>query len=363
MNTPEPFDPPGPAFLFNAWYVAAWADELGDEMLPRRLLDIPIVLFRASDGRPHALHDRCPHRFAPLHLGKRVDDRIECAYHGLRFDCSGACVHNPHGNGMIPKRAVVRSFPVVERHRLIWVWMGDAERADPAAIPEFEFLTDPGFQNVKGYTLAEGHYELMTDNIMDLGHIEFLHPGLLGSEAIRRAQSGVVQEGHTVFSNRRTSHEILPPFLQLWYEAGDRFVERWLHVRWDPPALMKLSVGVLPEGEPAQSANESQGCHLMTPASATATHYFWAQGRNWGAPDPEMDRGRLASLRKAFDTQDKPMIEAVQRNMGGLALDQLKPVMLSVDAGPVRARRVLAQLIEAEQSAVNPASAPRPPAG
>jgi vanillate O-demethylase monooxygenase subunit len=57
------------------------------------------------------------------------------------------------------------------------------------------------------------------------------------------------------------------------------------------------------------------------------------------------------------------MIEAVQRNMGGLALDQLKPVMLSVDAGPVRARRVLAQLIEAEQSAVNPASAPRPPAG
>ena len=58
MNTPEPFDPPGPAFLFNAWYVAAWADELGDQMLPRRLLDIPIVLFRTSDGRPHALHDR-----------------------------------------------------------------------------------------------------------------------------------------------------------------------------------------------------------------------------------------------------------------------------------------------------------------
>jgi hypothetical protein len=57
------------------------------------------------------------------------------------------------------------------------------------------------------------------------------------------------------------------------------------------------------------------------------------------------------------------MIEAVQRNMGGLALDQLNPVMLSVDAGPVRARRVLAQLIEAEQSAVNPASEPQPPGG
>ena len=74
-----------------------------------------------------------------------------------------------------------------------------------------------------------------------------------------------------------------------------------------------------------------------------------------------MDSGRLASLRKAFDTQDKPMIEAVHQNMGGLALDELNPVMLSVDAGPVRARRVLAQLIAAEQTALSPASAPRPP--
>src|SRR5690349_6774991 len=72
MNTPNSFESPGRAFLFNAWYAAAWADELTDQMLPRRLLDIPVVFFRTSDGRPNALHDRCPHRFAPLHLGKRV---------------------------------------------------------------------------------------------------------------------------------------------------------------------------------------------------------------------------------------------------------------------------------------------------
>jgi len=35
--------------------------------------------------------------------------------------------------------------------------------SDAASIPEFDFLSDPDFQNVKGYTLAEGHYELMTD--------------------------------------------------------------------------------------------------------------------------------------------------------------------------------------------------------
>lgn len=343
------------AFLKNTWYVAAWADEVGTELFPRRLLDQPVVLYRTSDGRAAALADRCPHRFAPLSMGRLVNDVIECAYHGLRFDCSGTCTFNPHGNGMIPPKARVRSFPLVERDALLWIWMGDAEKADPTLIPEFAFLGDAAFQNVKGYTLADGHYELMTDNIMDLGHIEFLHPGLLGSEAVRKARTEVLQTGSTVYSNRRTSDEILPPVLQAWYEAGDRPVQRWLNVRWDPAASMKLTVGVLPDGEPVERAHESQGCHLMTPATETTTHYFWAQGRNWGTPDLRMDAMRLDSLRQAFDTQDKPMIEAVQRNMGTSDLDSLGPVMLSTDAGPVRARRVL-KLLVAQESELHKAA-------
>lgn len=342
------------AFLKNVWYVAAWADEVGSSLLPRQLLGKPVVLYRRKDGQAVALDDRCPHRFAPLHMGQLINDEIECAYHGLRFDCTGTCTHNPHGNGAIPAKAVVRSYPVLEKHKLLWIWMGDPVKADPQAIPELDFLTDPEFQNVKGYTLAEGHFELMTDNIMDLGHIEFLHPGLLGSEAVRRAKTEIIQKGNTVFSNRLTSDEILPPVLQKWYEAGERPVQRWLNVRWDPSAVMKLTVGVLPVGEPSENAHESQGCHLMTPATETTTHYFWAQGRNWGQPDPAMDALRLESLRKAFDTQDKPMIEAVQRNMGTTDLDSLGPVMLSTDGGPVRARRVLKQLL-AEEAAQYPA--------
>lgn len=340
-------------FLKDAWYVAAWAEELKAEMLPRQLLGQRIVMYRKSDGSVAALDDRCPHRFAPLHMGRLVDDQIECAYHGLRFDCSGKCTLNPHGNGMIPPKAVVRSYPVVERYKLLWIWMGDAAQAQPDSIPEFDFLSDEKFQNVSGYTLADGHYELMTDNIMDLGHIEFLHPGLLGSDAVRKAHTEIIQQGNTVHSNRLTSNEVLPPVLQAWYDVGDRSVQRWLNVRWDPAATMKLTVGVQIEGEPRASAHESQGCHLMTPATETTTHYFWAQGRNWGTPDPKMDALRLDSLRKAFDTQDKPMIEAVQRNMGTTDLDSLHPVMLSTDGGPVRARRVLKQLIGQTAQAQN----------
>ncbi len=337
-------------FLHNAWYVAAWSAEVGAALLPRTILDRRLVLYRRPDGAAAALDDRCPHRFAPLSRGRLFGDVIECGYHGLRFDGAGACVLNPHGTGVIPHKARVRSYPLVERDRLLWIWMGDAT-PDPGRIPEFDFLSDPAFQTVTGYTRATGHYELMTDNIMDLGHIEFLHPGLLGSEAVRRAQSEVFEAGLTVHANRRTRNEILPPLLQTWYGAGDRPAQRWLNVRWDPPALMKLSIGVLPEGAPESDGRESQGCHLMTPETATSTHYFWAQGRNWGEPDPEMDARRLESLRIAFDTQDKPMIEAVQANMGTTDLMALGPVMLGTDAGAVRARRILAGLIARERTA------------
>jgi len=86
-------------YLRNAWYVAAWSDNLADgQLLSRTILKEPIVLFRKSDGNVGALQDRCPHRFAPLHMGKIVGgDRVQCPYHGLEFDSSGACVLNPHG--------------------------------------------------------------------------------------------------------------------------------------------------------------------------------------------------------------------------------------------------------------------------
>src|SRR4030088_1197768 len=98
-------------FLRNVWYVAAWANELEmGKLFARTILSDPVLLFRTADGTPAALADRCPHRFAPLHLGKLHGNVVECAYHGLRFDCSGVCVKNPHGSGVIPKAAVVKKY-------------------------------------------------------------------------------------------------------------------------------------------------------------------------------------------------------------------------------------------------------------
>src|ERR1700679_24144 len=95
-------------YLRNNWYQAAWASELSDAPLARTLLDEPIVFFRTGAGIA-ALQDRCPHRFAPLSAGRFQGGTVRCGYHGLTFDGSGRCVHNPYGPITEPMK--VRSYP------------------------------------------------------------------------------------------------------------------------------------------------------------------------------------------------------------------------------------------------------------
>src|SRR5262245_60786802 len=123
--------------LRNAWYIAAWADEVaGEQPLARRICNEPIVLFRDRAGRIAALADRCCHRAAPLNMGIVVEGGIQCGYHGLVIDGSGCCVHIP-GQPQIPESARVRNYPAVEKDRIVWVWMGDAAKADTAMIVDY----------------------------------------------------------------------------------------------------------------------------------------------------------------------------------------------------------------------------------
>ena len=95
-------------FLRNAWYVAAWDREVGRELLPLTILGEPLVFFRQTDGQVVALHDACPHRKLPLSMGRLKENTVECGYHGLTFDGTGACVRAP-GMQRPPPRARPRS--------------------------------------------------------------------------------------------------------------------------------------------------------------------------------------------------------------------------------------------------------------
>ena len=129
-------------FIKNAWYIAAWAHEVKDQPFARTICNEAVVLYREPEvGKVGALQDRCCHRGTPLRFGQVVEDGIECGYHGLVFDVSGACIRIP-GQDRIPPKAKVRSYPLVEKNQFLWIWMGDAALADPALIVDFPYHDD-----------------------------------------------------------------------------------------------------------------------------------------------------------------------------------------------------------------------------
>ena len=170
-------------FLRNYWYVAGYDHEVSRRPLGRVILGEPIALYRLEDGTPVALEDRCAHRHLPLSMGRLIGDTLQCHYHGLRYDRSGACVRVP-GQDLIPRSARVKSYPVVERYHWLWIWMGDPALADPASIPDYHWFDDPNW-GVKGeYLHVKSNWQLIVDNLLDLTHLAFVHETTIGNSAL-----------------------------------------------------------------------------------------------------------------------------------------------------------------------------------
>lgn len=348
------------SYLRNAWYVAAMHDELlPGKLLARTYLDEPVVLFRNADGEPQALADRCPHRFAPLSAGKLCDggNTVQCGYHGLQFNGKGACTHNPQGDGVISKAAVVKTYAVRERHGLIWLWAGEAKDADDGLIPDYSAVTTAHVDGtIRGYMPTACSSELFVDNILDLTHVDFLHPTTLGSGALSRTKAEVTEPGdRTVKITWLSSGDVAPYAFDMNLREQGRPTEQWTEVTWTAPSTMLLRVGATMLGEPREAGVDTLNLHLATPESAGRTHYWYWSTRNFGLT-PEENAMATPMVVNVFKLEDKPMLEAQQQRMGAAEFWSLKPVLLPGDAGAVRVRRKLKALIEAETSVTTPAA-------
>jgi len=335
-------------FLRNAWYMAGWARELGDAGFSREICGEVLFVYRLADGRPAALRDKCPHRFAPLSQGTRDGDLVVCPYHGLAFGPDGQCARNPFAD-RIPAGAAVPAYAVHEQDGIVWLWRGQRDEADPALIPAFPFVPDaPGWRTLTGYTLMQANYEYGTDNLMDLSHIEFVHKGsFAGQGVIFAGQHSVEQADDTLHSNWWMA-DIAPPSVAQGVFPPDMRTDHWLDMRWNAPASMRLNVGVCPHGQPREAGFEVPQAHILTPANQHQTHYFWSTSRPVAGPEPDMDAMLLDLFRQAFDEEDKPIIEAAYANVAGSDFWANKPLSLGIDQGGTRARRKVEALLKAE---------------
>ena len=168
--------------LYKYWYVACESAELGEAPLARTILGIPMALFRTRGGRVGAFADRCPHRNAPLSIGRVEGELLQCRYHGWRFETSGRCVAIPAlCDDSEAKARNATAFPAVEQQGFVWVYASaGAEPHDGP--PRFPHLGDAGYTSVRRQFTVESSLLAAAENALDVPHTSFLHQGLFRSE-------------------------------------------------------------------------------------------------------------------------------------------------------------------------------------
>ncbi|EHJ59536.1 aromatic ring-hydroxylating dioxygenase subunit alpha [Novosphingobium pentaromativorans] len=332
--------------------MAAWSSELvGEAMMPREVLGEPIVLYRAADGSIVCMEDRCCHRLAPLSLGERDGDAVRCLYHGFKFARDGACVEIP-GQKTIPRSACVQTYPATEKGGWIWVWMGDPARANLDLVPPAIGPGDEGWLTDQSHLDYDADYQLINDNLTDFSHLSYVHRNSFGAtEFFADTRPKVTRLDRGIRIQRWMTSDTSK--VMETAETHDRFQTYDYLV----PGILLMRTTSYPAGaaqasghdEPAEDLPkliEVFSSQALTPIGAQKTRYYFSNSVN-EAPGNEHALAGLMAMTFAAFAEDKAMIEGQQRIIN--ADPTRKERLFGHDSGPVQMRRVIAELIEAEQ--------------
>lgn len=167
-------------FAKNCWFMATEVENVtSTSPLAVKVAGEEIVLYRDTQNKIVAMADLCPHRLAPMSLGRIEGDDLRCMYHGLKFGSDGACKEVP-GQEFVPEVFCIKKYAVSEGPEWVWVWIGDQAKADEALLPD-QYLHDPKkFKVKKGSLEFMASYELFNDNTCDLSHVAYVHEATFG---------------------------------------------------------------------------------------------------------------------------------------------------------------------------------------
>jgi phenylpropionate dioxygenase-like ring-hydroxylating dioxygenase large terminal subunit len=273
-------------------------------------------------------------------MGKVEGDHLRCGYHGLKFDGSGKCVEIP-GQDSIPPQARVRAYPLVERYRWLWIWMGDPARADPARIPNWWWADHPDWAFTQPEQIhVKCNYQLVSDNVLDVTHLAYVHATSIGASSITEFPATVEREERLVRLTRWIRDRPPPP---LYRKAGGfpGNVDRWQIVEHQPPCFSVNFAGC----QDAERRIDLMALSAPTPETERTTHYFFGFVRNFGLRDAEIDGICSRDMVRVFN-EDIPVLEAQQRT---LELGPAAPAVdIKVDAAPLAARRMLQAMLNAQ---------------
>lgn len=297
----------------NCWYVAAQSNEVSRMPMARQLLGTSVVLFRKENGEPVALQNRCAHRSFPLVNGKLEGDVLTCGYHGLKYDYAGQCIAIPMQE-RAPSGIFIKAYAVKEYGGFVWFWAGDKDLADDSAFPDMPWLNDNNWQVEVGFLEISSNYVHLHENLLDLSHLSFLHETSFGTPEYARAPVEMNIDRHDIQVWRQVEC-ILPDIYAKplgWQNqkalrrSGSQFISPGVH----------LNTGILRNLEIAEEKQQPQPTvkvlQLITPSSQHATHYWYAQCRNFEIDDDDMGQFMIKANGAAF-AEDQFALEEIAK--------------------------------------------------
>jgi vanillate O-demethylase monooxygenase subunit len=340
-------------FVRNCWYVAGRSEDFTQSLTAAKILGDEIVIFRGENDEPIALEDACPHRKLPLSKGSIQGSTVVCGYHGLTFDCTGSCVAAPTQDNAIPKRAVVRTYPVEDRWGFLWIWMGDADAANTDDIIDIPNFDNPTWgRTARGSMSMACNYLYITDNLLDPSHVAWVHlTSFAGAGTDNRPLEMEESDDHvTIF--RWISDEPPAPYYAPLLSFGPNCDRKQHYECRVPSTAINMSI-YAPAGTGGQGKDLPEetfiniSYNFITPVDEETSLYFWFQHRNQHAGDGGIDKHMFEGAVMAF-TEDKEVLEEVQRGMANRKSPYLN---LGLDAGAMRFRGKVARRIAGESDA------------
>ena len=258
------------------------------------------------------------------------------------------------GQVEVPAGAKVRSYPVHEKNNVVWIWMGDAAKADTAKIPDMPWLSETDkWAATPGRLYVKTNYQFILDNLLDLTHVSYVHKKTIAGdprEATTPTKTERLNDGVRV---GRWMIDFVPP--PLFAKAGNftENVDRWQFVTWHPPGIVYLDVGCAKAGTGAPQGDRSQGIsiwssHLITPETEHHQPLHVRLRARFQTATTRRCRSCSSRARRRPSWRTSRFLEAVQANRTDGSLDGL--IHIAADAAQLQARRMLGSMIGAEQA-------------
>ena len=295
------------SYVMNTWYVAGFSKEFPEGKLQgQTIVEKPVVMWRTASGEVVAFDGRCAHKRMPLKDGRLLaDGTVECAYHGLCYDATGACVRIPsQSDGVIPAKARLRAFPVIEQDGMVWIWCGDPARIGNVRPPRSPEIASPEWDSIGSDPIpVPANYRLLIENLLDITHFYPLHDGNVGDVTHSQIPVEVVEEtedGNRFVKTIRQAHNYKqPPFFAEWF--GYDVVDRYHTHCMMSPGVTRVQMRAAPPGQLGTEAERGFVLyHTHTPIDRT--HHVWRWFMNARAGH------------RAKSDPSKPLVETIVAN-------------------------------------------------